>query len=283
VRVKFEGGLLVESNEELVQRFVNDTRELLKPQLSDYGLIIYSHKSTLRRNRVLFYGFNPGYDPSREHAIRWTIGESLEYLSNGFEVQGKEVKGDLNQLPLSERLYEYCNLIDDQHWPYPSFETDYRVGQAPYQQHTRNLLRAIGHTDALITNLDFRQAAKPEDIPKNRKFEDACWKVHELIFRITQPNVIVTCAAVVDKCLERKLDLKLVPPARNSGYGPSQRKWKCKHWEGKWRDEAMKEHKIVVCQIPHMTYYDIAAEYSRKKGIAEWARSIVHEGMKGST
>ena len=264
-----------------VQQFVRDSNAILEPYLNTkYGLVLYSHKSTLRSNPVLFYGFNPGCEPSREHEIRWTIGQSLDYFSDGFDILKKRPSSDLIKSLRSERLHEECNLIDDQCWPFPSFVDNYPMGQAPYQKNTRNLLRAIGHPGALITNLLFLQSAKPTDIPKDQRFEDACWRVHELIFKITKPSLIVTCSTVLDRGLRRNLSLKLVPPPLDSGYGPPKGKWKCKQWEGKWRDEAMKDRRIVVCQIPHMSYYDIAADYSKKKGVAEWARGVLQDATK---
>ena len=78
------------------------------------------------------------------------------------------------------------------------------------------------------------------------------------------------------------MSLKLVPPVKNSGYGSPQRKWNCKHWEGQWQDETVSELKrIVVCQIPHMTYYDIDGDYSKNEGVAEWPKAVVKEGVRG--
>jgi len=270
-----EGG-----NEQRVQQFVRDSKNILKAYLNEYGLVIYSHKTTLRPNLVLFYGINPGYDPARHHRIRWKIRESLDYFADGFKVLEAEANTDRDKLPRPERLHEHLNLIDDQCWPYPSFTADYRMGRAPYQQHARNLLRTIGRPDALITNLLFGQAARTKDIPKNQPFDEACWKVHELILQIAKPNVIVTCATVVDKRLRRQLGLNLVPPARDSGYGPPHARWTCKQWEGTWRDEATMERRIVVCQIPQMAFFDITAEYSRNSGALEWAKAVVQRATE---
>ena len=38
--------------------------------------------------------------------------------------------------------------------------------------------------------------------------------------------------------------------------------------------------RIVVCQIPHMTYYDIDGDYSKNEGVAEWAKAVVKEGVR---
>jgi len=237
---------------------------------------------------VLFYGINPGYDPSktRDHPITWKIGDSLDYFVDGFSNVRKAISAKAEGLPNSERLHSDCNLIDDQFWPRPSLKGDHPTGRAPYQNHTRNMLLSIGHGGALITNLLFLQAAKPKEIGKELKgrkykdFEDACWQVHELIFQITQPRVVVTCSSALNEGLRKRLKLTLVPPTKNSGYGPEQRKWHCKQWRGSWRCESGNNREIAVCQVPHMSYYNVQGDYSKKNGVSEWARTITEAGLK---
>ena len=268
-----------DKNEIQVQQFVRESKEILRPYLEEPGLVIYSHKSTLRRNLVLFYGFNPGYDPSKEHCIRWSIGQSIERFADGFDSLRKRTDADSDKLTAIERLHTDCNLIDDQCWPFPSFRKDYRVGRARYQSNTRSLLTQLGCGDALITNGLFLQSIGPEvlrdQLGRNgyQELVDACWKVHELIFEITQPRVIIACASVVNDVLRERLGLTLKPgePPLHSGY----QNWKCQHWIGSWKDKSEEERRIVVCQVPHMSFYNVGAEYSRKAGVPVWAKAIV--------
>lgn len=262
-------------NEDLVQQFVEESKGILKGHLEQYGLLIYSNKSTLRRNPVLFYGVNPGGDPARNHATRWTIDESLDVFSNGFDDLRKEANDDPNKLRDERRLHEDCNLIDDQRWPRPNpNQPDSNRGRQRYQNNTRDLLTAIGHRDALITNLLFLQTTRPEDMRRDltkdeyKQFKDDCWDVHKLICRITEPKVIVTCASVVDGGLKESFSLKLLDH-RSSGYA----NWLCKHWEGTWNNK-----KIVVLQIGHPSYYKINAQ-GGKHEIAEWAKGIVAKAI----
>ena len=119
------------------------------------------------------------------------IDKSLDEFANDFgELKnGKDAEGE--RVPLSERLHADRNLIDDQRWPFQSPEDDFPAGRERYQEHTRNLLKAVGCRDALITNLLFLQAARPNDIHgqlngKHKDFEGAYLRVHDLIFEMTK-------------------------------------------------------------------------------------------------
>src|ERR1019366_4472682 len=101
-----------------VQRFVTDSKRSLEPYLNEYGLVIYSNKSTLRRNPVVFYGLNPGCDPDIGHPIRWTIEKSLDHFEDGFKILQETRDSAGSSL----------NLINDQCWPGPRFEKDSKKG-----------------------------------------------------------------------------------------------------------------------------------------------------------
>jgi hypothetical protein len=244
-------------NEAQVQQFVRDSKEILKPYMKEYGLVLYSHKSTLRLNPVLFYGFNPGCDPGVNHPIRWTIEESLNHFLNGF-----------NTLQGGGPQEDNLDLINHQSWPKPSFSRDYDKGQAPYQRRTRCLLEAIGCSDALVTNLFFRQTRDAEQLRAilSDDFVEACWRVHEIIFRISEPTAIIACGDVVKQMLRRKFGLGSTPTCeKRAGHA----EWKCRHWRGDWGGQ-----QIDVLEIPHLSRYDITKP--ARKYVLDWAKEIVN-------
>jgi hypothetical protein len=246
-----------------VEWFIRETKNILRPYLSDPGLVLYSNRSTLRRNPVLFYGINPGYDPieAKNHPITWAIGDSLDYFEDGFEFLRTEPCANLNPLPGSNRLHGDCNLIDDQCWPLPGFNRDNDVGRAPYQRRTRHLLKSIGFSGALVTNLLFLQSksirALDKKLTSNERtsFLERCWRVHELILEVCSPNVILTCSTVIDRCFENQFGLRELAcqrfPARHALNG-NGKDWDCRVWETEWR-----ERPLTVIAIPHMSVYDI--------------------------
>ena len=79
-------------NEQRVRQFVSISKIILEKYLTQYGLVLYSHKSTLRHNPVLFYGYNPGCDPDIAHPIRWTVDKSLDYFEDGFKILQAKIK-----------------------------------------------------------------------------------------------------------------------------------------------------------------------------------------------
>ena len=254
-----EGG-----NDQQVQQFVKDSKSILKAHLNEYGLTLYSHKSTLRHNPVLFYGYNPGYDPKTvvDPAIRWTIEESLDYFRNGFKnlQESRDAPG------------RSLDLINDQPWPMPPrFVNYYEKGQAPYQQRVRRLLEAIDHRDALVTNLFFLQTRDAEQhraIP-DEEYKKACWKVHEIIFQITGPRVVITFHNTVKHGLRDAFRLGPVDE-RPTGWGSH----KGKHWQGHW-----KSRKICVVSFPHFSRFDIPQ--ASRTDVFKWVDDIVRKCADG--
>jgi hypothetical protein len=205
-------------NEHQIKQFVSDAKQFLNGCLKDYGLVLYSYKSTLRSNPVLFYGFNPGYDPDIDHSLRWTIEQSLDHFENGFDVLRDE--GSQERRP---------GLINDQRWPRSGSKKLHEIGQAPYQVRTRCLLEAVGHPDALVTNLFFHQTQDAEKLKTTLTddFAEACWRVHKELFQVTKPKVVITCSTVVMELFKRKF----VPVPRSiSRINAAHYNWTCKHW-----------------------------------------------------
>src|ERR1700746_1254978 len=104
-----------------LQSFINRTAGILDPYTKRKGSVMYSHPITFRWNPVLFYGINPGYDPTKAAhlLITWEIGESLHYFAQGFEDRLEREKNALKKLghdlseplPSRERLHANCNFV----------------------------------------------------------------------------------------------------------------------------------------------------------------------------
>ena len=143
-----------------VQRFVTDSKRSLEPYLNEYGLVIYSNKSTLRRNPVVFYGLNPGCDPDIGHPIRWTIEKSLDHFEDGFKILQETRDSAGSSL----------NLINDQCWPGPRFEKDSKKG------FSRLLKNCVEQAIPVLVRVIFE-----------------CWAVFRVVFsRCRAPQVVVS-------------------------------------------------------------------------------------------
>jgi len=129
------------------------------------------------------------------------------------------------------------------------------------------LLEAIDHPDALVTNLFFLQTRDAEQLRAilDVVFIKACWEIHELIFQITAPRVIITCHDVAEEVFRDKFGLgsKSVAEIR-AEHG----EWKCRLWQGRWQSR-----QICVVKLPHFSRYDITQP--RCRVVLEWAKDIV--------
>lgn len=205
-----------------------------------------------------FFGFNPGCDPTVSHPIRWTIEQSLVYFQQGFTTLAGYDSGKANP-----------DLINDQRCPKPNFNGDYEKGQAPYQKRTRCLLEAIGHGDALVTNLFFRQTRDAQELRDrlNDDFMERCWRVHEHVLEITNPEVIITCRGAIEGVFRRTFELGSEPVQE---IGAEHGRWKCRHWRGQWQSK-----RIDIIEIPHLSRYDITKP--SRKTVLDWTREIVSQ------
>ena len=149
---------------------------------------------------------------------------------------------------------------------------DYPEGQAPYQRRVRFLLEAIAHPDALVTNLYFLQTRDAEQLEAilSKEFVKACWEVHELLFKITEPRVIITCHDVTEEVFCGKFVLGSKPVEIEAKHG----NWKCRRLQGQW-----KSREICVVKIPHLSIYDITQP--RCRTVLEWVKKIVRECTDG--
>ena len=233
-----------------------------KVELAQYldctGLLIYSSVGTLRRNAVIYWGFNPGQDPDVQHETNWKIRDALEY----FPAQSE-------------------SLIDAQRWPNTArgeivdehgirrYKVDYNAGMAPYQRGVRHLLQAIQHPNALVNNYIFVQSRCMESLPETDELVARCWRVHELIFQITQPQVLITNAGVVASMRRRGLESLVreeVCPVP-SGWA----NWRCKVWKGR---------RFLVIETPHMSFWGKTIHTKGEEAVM-WVSEKIRERLQG--
>src|ERR1700692_4518757 len=100
--VSLNEAAMVNDNQDLVEEFVAASRVALHHHLADYGVAIYSSKTTLRRNPVVFWGYNSAYAPAVDHPVRWTIENSLQQFADGFRCIKIQSDADVNRLQQAE-------------------------------------------------------------------------------------------------------------------------------------------------------------------------------------
>jgi hypothetical protein len=139
------------------------------------------------------------------------------------------------------------------HEPPPPFVNYHEKGQAPYQRRLKCLLKAIRHAgapDALVTNLFFPQSQRADQLGTSKEtkdFKKACWRIHELIFDIALPRVMITSHGVVEEGLRNKFGLDFKPVSKRAA---EHGEWECRHWHGLWQSRT-----ICVVEIPHLSVY----------------------------
>ena len=255
-----------EEQKKVVREFVEFTGNALKPFLDRLGLVIYSKPCTLTLNPVMFWGFNPGQDP--------TVVDATAY----------PIKLDLESFP-----HRNQSLLDTV-WPDSSaqqvrrgphgikyFSRHYREGEAPYQKGTKTLLGHIGHPFAIVTNFVFQQTAKEDDVRRLSDFKllvQCCSIVHRRMFEIARPKVLFTTAGVLDLLrLNKFIEIGTGETGPWSGYSRSN--------VAKW--EATSEFgPLTILQIPHMSYWGNIVTNPRNQTAAEalgWLKLRVEEAV----
>jgi len=242
-------------------KFIDEARIALGPYLSLRGCFIYSAGTTLRENRVLLYGLNPGQNPEEDHPSNPLLGCSIANFSE-----------------------DQPNLISTERWLKPSHSRhkghEYEPGKAPYQQQVTYLLNSIEHPDALVTNLIFLQTRNADDLrdllrgDDGEKLQCACWTVHQHLLNITKARALIAIGIGPYNRLCRLVGATDRAAKRfASGYG----RWECRltstHWSGR---------EIAIIGIPHLSWYRINRHIevcsSVKKKVAE---SLVRVGIDG--
>jgi hypothetical protein len=277
-------------DEKTVRDFVGKAGNILSPYSDLAGSILYSNKSTLKRDSVLFYGINPGYDQAATHKVCWKIGDSLVEFAAGFPDLDSEPNRHINPIPATERLHKDLNLIDDQCWPAVlrngRLRNGQHIGRADYQVNARSLLKLIpAHLDVVVGNWFVVQTSKAEgmraELEKQghnyARFLDDCWSLQQLIFELTQPCLLITCEDVIGRAgLRSKLRLRGDGERIFSGQTHQGHPTYCEHFTGRWKDKFGKDQRIHVCKIPHSSWYNILGKkYRDNLLVSDWFANVV--------
>lgn len=251
-----------------IEAFLKTAQRELAPYSESIGLVIYSPVDTLAPNPVAFWGFNPGQDPKVTDPTHWTIAEALSRFPTQTESLLMQVWPDARGGTRDEREKRvYCRAFP--------------AGGAPYQRGIRHLLSAIRRSrqgtnfpEPLVTNFLFLQTASAEEAGAMRNIGDIvqrCWRVHEAIFGIAQPRVLITSANVLEYV--RRFTLMPLKPTNesiHSGYS----NWCCKKWE-----TVVKHGGMTVLQVPHMSYWGGCIERERSQEAVAWIEKMVRKAM----
>jgi hypothetical protein len=277
-------------NEDAVRDFVSKAGDILRPYRDLAGSVLYSNKRTFKRNSIVFYGINPGYDQAAKHKVCWEIGYSLAQFAAGFPELDGEPNKQINPIPAGERLHRDPNLIDDQQWPYVGrgghLRYKWAIGQAKYQNNTRDLLRLIpAHLNVIVGNWFFLQSRTAEGMKEELekrghnypRFLDDCWRLQQVLFELTKPSLLITCEDVLSRAgLRSKLKLRPDGEPIFSGHRHHGNQTYCQHLRGCWLDESGNEHKIHVCKIPHSSWYGIVdKKYQDNLSVSDWFANVV--------
>jgi hypothetical protein len=276
--------------EDAVREFVCKARNILDAYRDLAGSVLYSNKSTLKLNSVVFYGINPGYEQTANHKVCWKIGNSLTEFAAGFPDLASEPNKHINPISTAERLHGDRNLIDDQQWPFVGrgghLRYKWAIGQSSYQNNTRDLLRLIpAHLNVIVGNWFFLQSRTADDMKEElekrgynyARFLDDCWRLQQVLLELTQPCLLITCEDVLSRAaLRGKLKLRADGEPIFSGHRHHGNRTYCQHFRGCWLDESGNEHKIHVCKIPHSSWYNIAGKkYQDSLPFSDWFANVV--------
>jgi hypothetical protein len=292
--------IMTTMDEQTITEFVCKAENILRPYSDLAGSVLYSSKSTLKLNSIVFYGINPGYEQTANHKACWKIGDSLTEFADGFPDLASEPNKHVNPIPTTERLHRDCNLLDDQQWPYVGRGGELRykwaIGQANYQNNTRSLLRLIpANFNVIVGNWFFLQSRTADGMKEELEkrghnyatFLDDCWRLQRVLFELTKPCLLITCEDVLGRAgLRRKLKLRANGEPIFSGHRHHGNQTYCQHFRGCWLDESSNEHKIHVCKIPHSSWYNIVGKkYQDHLLVSDWFSNVVRSacGNSGNT
>jgi hypothetical protein len=249
--------------------FLTTARRELEPYCGKIGLVIYSAVDTLASNPVIFWGFNPGQDPTVSDPTHWTITEALTRFPTQKESLLLQVWPDAKSRTRNEggkRVYR----------------RSFPAGGAPYQRGIRHLLSAIGHfgegtnfPEPLVTNFLFVQTGSAREagaMPNIKDIVERCWRVHEQIFSIAQPRVLITSASVLEYV--RRFNLMDLNATDEQPIPTGYFNWCCKRWE-----TVIEHGRVVVLQVPHMSYWGGCIEKEKSQKAVKWVAKMVRNAL----
>ena len=267
-------------------RFDAVARKELEPYFDAIGDVIYSACSTLAKNDVIFWGFNPGGDP----AIRDPVGLEPPVQMPLKDALGEFLKRTKSMLdvawPDNRHGERGVDRIENEP-PYTGrYRSAYCPGKALYQRRVRYLLKEVGRTDAIVSNFLFLQTLDASHIKASladviRDFcnstcktskgavEDefqevlkACWRIHMEIFAIAKPKaLIVSSKKILPLIREYRLLEKCTVPIDECK--ASHDNWMCREYKASFRHGDQEEHGqdsqkgLTIIEVPHMSRWAI--------------------------
>ena len=278
------GGCMCDSD--ALARFDAVARKELEPYFDAIGDVIYSACSTLAKNDVIFWGFNPGGDP----AIRDPVGLEPPVQMPLKDALGEFLKRTKSMLDVAWPDNRHGERGVDRIENEPPYTGRYRYaycpGEAPYQSRTCYLLRKVGHTDAIVSNFLFLQTLEAGHIKASladviRDFchstckasrgaaEDefqevlkACWRIHMEIFAIAKPKALIVASKKILPLIREYglLENCTVPTDQcKAGHGDQD----CYEYKASFRDcdhELLghgSQKGITIIEVPHMSRWAI--------------------------
>ena len=215
------------------------TIEKIKNKLESLGIsqekgsIIYSGNETLRKGRFYFMGINPG-------------GHSDEYSSKFPDT----IKNQLLRKNTNENFNEYL----DGKWQNKNTKATL-PGKSLLQKRIQYLFKEIDVNirDVFSTNLVFIRSSTTNKFPYKWNEEvEKCWKIHEILLSIVNPEIIITFGLepyefIKDKMILEQEDFHAVKSKKSIKYFT--------HLSGYLYDK-----KIRIISIPHLSRFKIDAK-----------------------
>ncbi len=251
------------SNAVDVCNFVSVARAKLQPYLERIGLVIYSKSSTLAPNPVVFLGFNPGQNPSVIDPTHWTIGEALDK----FPLQTKS---------LLWQVWPQAGRGTRQEGGVSVYKHHYEEGKAPYQKRGRHLLDSIGFQNAIVSNFLFLQTGNARAASRLEGISEIvmrCWEVHEAIFAIANPKVVITTSEVIRWM--RKYELLALNGPIGEGCRAGYQNWRCERYLAR-----LIHGEITVLQVPHMSFWACDTDNEVRRNAVQWVATAVRDAVR---
>lgn len=226
-----------------IENFISNARMATASIAGESGSFLYSAANTLRKGDFYFLGLNPGGNAGTQ-TIDAAFGDLIKNSEN--------------------------NAYLDEEWE--SEKKQYEKGKHPLQKNAKTLFDDVLKVElrnVCSSNLIFIQSSEEggSGYPKNA---DICWPVHEMIFNIVQPKVVITFGRqpfdyIANKYSAKEFEEKL------AGHG----KWKCRTEIATYEAEALPfKLQFRLIGLPHLSRYHI------NKDISSWIKKLVDAQFK---
>lgn len=214
----------------VVEQFIADAKADLGEFVRESGSVLYSSPKTLKPGDVYLLGINPGADPDG--------------------LDDPNIEDHLDKLPSTD-----MNSYLDGEWDRG------RIGQDPFQVRVVWLLQSLGYDprEVCASNLIFSRSHGQggSGYPATA---DRCWPVHQRIFRIVQPKLVICLGNLPFDYITGRSGYNGLHEEVPSGHGD----WQCRaqrvNIEGRLTD---------VVSVPHLSRYNVIGN----PAVAKWIKT----------